>query len=107
MLGKSSDVCQLRTEDERILTSFTRRLIELAAVAGARGTGTFAIDALNTMRLPAIALGPRGFVVDVNTAADAVFDNDVKINDKRLFVRDLQARAILKASLDELTKPAK
>jgi hypothetical protein len=44
---------------------------------------------------------------DVNTAADAVFDNDVKINDKRLFVRDLQARAILKASLDELTKPAK
>jgi hypothetical protein len=63
MLGKSSDVCQLRTEDERILTSFTRRLIELAAVAGARGTGTFAIDALNTMRLPAIALGPRGFVV--------------------------------------------
>jgi DNA-binding CsgD family transcriptional regulator len=107
MLGKSSDVCQLRTEDERILTSFTRRLIELAAVAGARGTGTFAIDALNTMRLPAIALGPRGFVVDVNTAADAVFDNDVKIKDKRLFVRDLQARAILKASLDELTKPAK
>jgi hypothetical protein len=41
MLGKSSDVCQLRTEDERILTSFTRRLIELAAVvtASARDRG--------------------------------------------------------------------
>jgi hypothetical protein len=39
MLGKSSDVCQLGTEDERILTSFTQRLIEIAAVAGARGTG--------------------------------------------------------------------
>ena len=41
------------------------------------------------MRLPTIALGPRGFVVGVNAAADAVFDNDVKISNQRLFVRDL------------------
>ena len=107
MLGESSDVCQLRPEEERILTSFTRCLIEIAAIAGARGTGTFAVDALNAMRLPTIALGPRGFVVDVNAAADAVFDNDVKISNQRLFVRDLEARAILKASLDELANPAK
>jgi DNA-binding CsgD family transcriptional regulator len=106
MLEKSSDVCQLGTEEERILTSFTRRLIEIAAVAGALGC-TSAIDALNSMRLPAVTLGPRGFVVDVNAAADAVFDGDVKINDKRLFVRDLEARALLKASLDELTNPVK
>jgi hypothetical protein len=42
----------------------------------------------------------------VNTAAGAVFDNDVKIKDKRLFVRDLEARALLKATLDELINPA-
>jgi DNA-binding CsgD family transcriptional regulator len=107
MFVMNSDVCQLRTEEERILASFTRRLIEIAAVAGARGSGTSATDALNTMRLPAIALDRRGFVVDANAAADAVFDNDVKIMDKRLFVRDLEARARLKASLNELTHPPK
>ena len=34
---------------------------------------------LNSMRLPAIALDRRGFVVDVNTAAAVVFDDDVKV----------------------------
>jgi len=48
----------------------------------------------------------RGYVVDVNAAADMIFDDYVKIKDKRLFLRDPEARAILKASLDALTNPA-
>jgi DNA-binding CsgD family transcriptional regulator len=103
----NSNDCHLATEEERVLATFTRHLIQIAVVAGARGTGTSATGALNTMHLPAIALDRRGFIVDVNAAADAVFDNDVKIMDKRLFVRDVEARALLKASLDELTNPAK
>jgi hypothetical protein len=59
------------------------------------------------MRLPAIALDRRGCVVDANAAADAVFDNDINIKDKRLFVRDLEARARLKAAPDDSTNPAK
>jgi DNA-binding CsgD family transcriptional regulator len=102
-----SDVCPLRAEEERILGSFTRRLIELAAAAGARGSGTSAIGTLNSMRLPAIALDQRGFVVDANTAAGLVFDHDVKIKSKRLFVRDLEARALLDALLSELINPVK
>ena len=74
----NSDVCQLHAEEER-LSSFTRRLIEIADVAGARETGASAINVLNSMHLPVIALDRRGFVVDVNAAADAVFDNDVNI----------------------------
>jgi hypothetical protein len=103
----NSDVCQLGAEEERILASFTQRLIEIAAVAGARGTGTSATDALNAMCLPAISIDRRGFIVDVNAAAEAIFDNDVKIKDKRLYVRDLKARALLKAALDEVPNPAK
>jgi len=102
----NSDVCQLHAEEER-LSSFTQRLIEIADVAGARETGASAINVLNSMHLPAIALDRRGFVVDVNAAADAVFDNDVNIKAKHLFVRDAEARALLKASLDELTIPVK
>jgi hypothetical protein len=106
-LSGAEDVCLLSGDEERILVSFTKRLIEIAAVTGARGTGSSATGALNTIRLPAIAIDRRGFVVGVNAAAYAVFDNDVNIKDKRLFVRDLKARAHLKASLAELTDPVK
>jgi len=106
MFGMSSDVSHYRAEEENILTSFTQRLIELAALAGAGGAGTFATSALNMLHLPAIALDRRGYVVDVNAAADMIFDDYLKIKDKRLFLRDPEARAILKASLDALTNPA-
>ncbi len=98
----NSEVCNLRAEEERILASFTRRLIEIAAVTAARGSGTFPAAALNAMRLPAIALDQDGFVAEVNAAAETIFDNDVKIKDRRLFVRDPAARALLKDALDQL-----
>src|ERR1700732_4864121 len=98
----NSEVCNLRAEEERILASFTRRLIEIAAVARGHGSDTSPTAALNAMRLPAIALDQHGFVADVNAAAEAVFDNDVKIKDRRLFVRDPAARALLKEVIDQL-----
>jgi DNA-binding CsgD family transcriptional regulator len=54
------------------------------------------------MRLPAIALDQHGFVAEVNAAAETLFDNDVKINDRRLFVRDPAARVLLKEAIDQL-----
>jgi DNA-binding CsgD family transcriptional regulator len=98
----NSGVGNLRAEEERILSSFTRRLIEIAAVAGAHGSTTSPTAALNAMRLPAIALDQHGFVADVNAAAETIFDNDVKIKDRRLFVRDSAARALLKEAIDQM-----
>jgi hypothetical protein len=54
------------------------------------------------LSLPAIALDQHGFVAEVNPAAEADFDNDVKIKDRRLFVRDPAARALLKEVIDQL-----
>ena len=100
------DVClevgSLRAEEEGILASFTGRVIEIAAGAGRRGSGTSPTAALNAMRLPAMALDQHGFVVDVNAATDAVFDRDIKIKDKRLCVRDPDARTHLKDAIDQL-----
>src|SRR5208337_5366595 len=101
--GLNSGVCQLHAREERILVSFTGRLIEIASVAGARGSGTSPTAALNAMRLPAIAIDQHGFVVDVNATADGVFDHNIKIKDRRLFVRDPDARALLKEATDQLT----
>jgi DNA-binding CsgD family transcriptional regulator len=102
ILDTDSEVCNLRAEEERILASFTKRLIEIAAVTEARETSLSPIAALNAMRLPAIALDRHGFVTDVNAAADAVFDHDIKIKDRRLFVRDPDSRALLKEAIDQL-----
>jgi DNA-binding CsgD family transcriptional regulator len=101
-LGMNSEICDLRAEEERILASFTRRLIDIASVAGAPGSGTSPTAALNAMRLPAIAIDQHGFVADVNTTADAVFDHNIKIKDRRLFVRDPDARTLLKEAIDQL-----
>ena len=54
------------------------------------------------MRLPAIALDQHGFVADVNAAADAVFDQNINIKDRRLFVRNPDARTLLKNAVDQL-----
>jgi DNA-binding CsgD family transcriptional regulator len=105
MFEGNSEACHLAAEEERILAAFSRRLIEIDAGTGSHGSGTSAIDVFNMMGLPAIALDRRGFVLSANAAADAVFDNDIKIKDRRLFVRDPEARALLEASLDKLTNP--
>jgi hypothetical protein len=102
ILDVGSEVGSLRAEEECVLASFTQRLIEIAAVSGARGSGTSPTAALNAMHLPAIALDQHGFVADVNAAADAVFDHNIKIKDKRLFVRDPDARTLLKEAVDQL-----
>jgi DNA-binding CsgD family transcriptional regulator len=102
ILEMDSEVCNLRAEEERILASFTRRLIEIATVSGAHETASSPIAALNAMRLPAIAIDQHGFVADANAAADAVFDQNINIKDRRLFVRNPDARTLLKNAVDQL-----
>ena len=102
-ISLNSGVCQLHAQEERILASFTGRLIEIAAVAGARGSCTYPIAALNAMRLPAIAIDPHGFVADVNAAANGIFDHDIKIKDRRLFVHDADSKTLLKDAIYQMT----
>src|SRR5208283_4957193 len=102
ILEMDSEVCNLHAEEERILASFTQRLIEIAAVSGAHETASSPIAALNAMRLPAIALDQHGLVADANAAAEAVFDENINIKDRRLFVRNPDARTLLKNAVDQL-----
>jgi len=60
ILDVCSEVGSLRAEEEGI-ASFTGRVIEIAAGAGGRGSGTSPTAALNAMRLPAMALDQHGF----------------------------------------------
>jgi DNA-binding CsgD family transcriptional regulator len=100
-----SEVGNVRATEEHILASFTQRLIEIASVAGARGSATSPTAALNAMRLPAIALDRHGFVVDANAASEVIFDDNIRIKNRRLFVRDPDSRTLLKEAIDQLARP--
>jgi hypothetical protein len=104
-LEMDSEIGCLWDEEERILAFFTRRLIEIAAMAEARGSGICPTAVLNAMRIPAVALDRHGFVIDLNVVAEAVFDSNIKIKDRRLFIRDTDARVLLKEAIDQLKKP--
>jgi DNA-binding CsgD family transcriptional regulator len=106
ILAMYSEVSDLRAEEELILANFTRRLMEIAAVCGVPGAAISPTAMLNAMRLPAIALDREGFVVDANSAANSVFDDNIKIRDRRLFVRDLDSRNLIKVAIDQLTGPS-
>ena len=101
-LATTSDVCASHSE-EHILASFTQRLIEIASVSGARGSVTRPTAALNAICLPAIALDRHGFVVDANAAAEGVFDENIRIKNRRLLVRDPNSRTLLKEAIDQLS----
>ena len=105
VLDENLEVSYLHAEEERILASFTRRLMEIAAVSGTRGATASPTAALNAMRLPAIALDRHGYVADANAAAEVVFDDNIKIKDRRLFIRDPDSRSVLKEAIDQLTNP--
>jgi hypothetical protein len=96
------EVNSVHAEEERALASFSWRLIEIAAVAGACPHA-----ALDAMRLPAIALDRRGFIASVNAAADALFDNDIKVKDRQLIVCDPDARVLLKKGIAQLRTQAR
>ena len=64
---------------------------------------TSPIAALNAMRLPAIAINAHRFVADVNAVANGIFDHDIKIKDRRLFVHDPGSRTLLKDAIYQMT----
>ena len=104
-LGRDSNPSWLCSEEEHILANFTQHLIEIAAASGERSSDTSATAVLNAMRLPAIAIDRRGYVADANAAAEVVFDDNIRVKDRRLFVRDPDSRNLLKESIDQLTNP--
>lgn len=99
-LDASPGICGLRAEEERILASFTRRLIEISSTVNGRASGAAPTTALNMVRVPAVLLDEDGVVTEANGAAEAIFDDDVNIKERRIFVRDTVARTMLKAAIE-------
>ncbi|WP_375785656.1 helix-turn-helix transcriptional regulator [Bradyrhizobium sp. Pha-3] len=92
------------TRDKRVLARLAPRLTETATLATA--VGRIALSAmtnvLDQVRQPALVLDRRGTVVSTNSAADAGFDSDIRIRDRRLILRDNKAAARFDQLLDAI-----
>ncbi|MGQ0445942.1 MAG: hypothetical protein ACT4O2_12660 [Beijerinckiaceae bacterium] len=55
---------------------------------------------LDRMRVAAVTLDQDGFVIHMTETAKAIFDNDINVKDRRLFVRDPDAMALLEDAID-------
>jgi DNA-binding CsgD family transcriptional regulator len=97
-----SDEFSLEAEEGRILATFSRRLIQIAALSRSGIKDANASDTLNVLRQPALLLDAGGFVVQSNGALDAILDSEIRVKDRRLHIRDPDARSGLQRFLDNL-----
>jgi DNA-binding CsgD family transcriptional regulator len=90
--------------DKPALIRLSQHLTEVASLSTAIGRIMLssAIDALNAVRQPAIAIDRLGMAIDVNASAEAMFDDQIRIKDRRLHVGDADARRAIEALLDRL-----
>ncbi len=95
------DEISLECEEKRILTAFTRRITEIAVLSRATACNPRSSDPLNILPQPALLLDLDGFVVEINDPAAALFDNDIRVRQRRLFIRDADARNKLRIYVDQ------
>jgi DNA-binding CsgD family transcriptional regulator len=91
-------------EDKRGLARIADRLTESATLSWAVGRSVLAgmTNALSLVRQPALAVDRAGRVLEANAAAEHMFDDELRVKDRRLFVRDRQARAALDVLFDRI-----
>lgn len=92
----------LEAEEGRILALFSRRLIEIAALSRSGMKDASASDALDVLRQPALLMDGAGFVVQSNAALQGFADGDIRVKDRRLFIRDLDARNNLQSFVERM-----
>ena len=83
--------------ERHILASLADRLSEAATLSSAIGyvALTSAINALDAVPQPAIAIDRVGFVLQTNSGAEALFGTEMFVRNKRLLIVDRDANAAL------------
>jgi DNA-binding CsgD family transcriptional regulator len=89
-------------EDKAVLSTLSRRLTEVASLSTAIGriALTSAMDALDTVRNPAVSIDRFGYVLGANKASESVFDAEIYVRGRRLFVADPNAQSCLGQVID-------
>jgi DNA-binding CsgD family transcriptional regulator len=93
-----------QASDKVALARLNQRLTEAATLSRAVGRTVLSgvVNALGLVNKPALALGRMGFVLGGNAQAERFFDNDFRVHNRRIVVRDQRARAALDTLIDQL-----
>jgi DNA-binding CsgD family transcriptional regulator len=92
-------------EDKRALATLSRRLTETATLSTAVGRAALSgvTGTLNRVSQPAIVLNSSGIVLDINAGADRLFDDELRVRRRRLFIKDEKAQSKLDAFLSRMS----
>jgi hypothetical protein len=94
----------LDSATKQALSKLSGHLSEVATLSSIVGRSILAgsTQTLNHIRQPALGIDRNGFVLTANDRAEKLFDDDIHIRDRRVFVRDRQASQLLDRVLDRL-----
>lgn len=92
------------TDHKRLLSSLSQRLTETATLSKAVGRVVLSgmTNALHLVKQPALALDRLGYVLDVNSTANDLFDDEIYVRDRRIRVRDPRTKLLLDTFTDQL-----
>jgi DNA-binding CsgD family transcriptional regulator len=90
--------------DKCALAQLSQRLTETATLSKAVGhlVLTSVTNALTLVGNPALAIDRLGFILEINAAAENVFDDDIRVSNRRLLVRDQKAQRALDSLINRL-----
>jgi hypothetical protein len=101
---RSADDGPLEDDRRQILARLSQRLTEVSTLSTAVGRLALSsvTNALNCMLQPALGIDRNGRVLDVNRRANDLFDDDIRVHNRRLVVRDSFARTLLDQLINRL-----
>jgi DNA-binding CsgD family transcriptional regulator len=103
-IQRTSDEGPFSSNDKVALAELSERLTETARLSKAVGDVALSstTNALNLVGQPALLLDRLGFVLQTNASAEALFNDDLRARNRRLFVRDIAARHAVERVTDQL-----
>lgn len=91
-------------DDKRALGALAQRLSETATLSKAVGQSilTSLTNAFDRINQPAVALHRMGLVLNINSATEALLDDEIFLRNRRLVLRDKRASSALAELIDRL-----
>ena len=80
-------------KEMEVLASLSQTLTDVATLSKAVGRQVLlgSLNAFNKIGEPALSMTATGIVIDMNEKAAALFDDDLRVRNKRLYMRDSKA----------------
>jgi DNA-binding CsgD family transcriptional regulator len=107
-IQRGADEGPFEDDELRALAGIADKLTAAATISVIVGQRALSAttDALGLVQQPAFVLDRTGFVIRTNQAAEDIFDDDLRVRDRRLHVQDKSAASALGVLIDQMSASA-